>query len=459
MRFGRLRRHWDGLGKRDPFWAALTHPDKTAGGWEQDAFFQSGVDEIAAIVNRARVLGLQWSDRRALDFGCGPGRLTQALAARFQRADGLDISKAMLELARRLNRFGERCYYHLNTAPDLSLFGDAAFSFVYSTLTLQHMERRYSRTYIREFLRVTEPGGVIVFQVPSHRLSAVARKTEQTSVSGRLPRTVGRASIAVTPGLVEARAGEQVTLHAKVTNTSRHRWPSRGDSFGRHRLNIGNHWLYENGLQMVRDDARAALPHDVAPGETIEVLLYARAPGRNGRYLIEVDLVQEDSGWFAEWGGTSARIPCEVTGGMASVPPPSLPAPAPEAPPPSPFRERHPRVFRVMKVTRLRDLYWAGRYLLDYVKARRDRLILWGKANAYEPLKASIYEPTVPPLINWWNRLSFAPRMEMHPVPRREVEAIVAAGGGTVVAVDEDLTNGGYNSCLYFITISSTKKV
>lgn len=456
MRFGRLRRHWDELAKRDPFWAALTHPDKAAGGWQQEAFLQSGVDEIGAVLDRARALGLQWSDRRALDFGCGPGRLTQALAARFERADGVDVSKAMLDSARRLNRAPERCHYHLNKTRDLSLFGDATFSFVYSTLALQHMQPRYSRAYIREFLRVTEPGGVVVFQLPSHRLSAEARTGERTSVSGRLTPEAGRASIAVTPTALEARAGDQVTLHVTITNTSRHRWPALGDSFGRHQLNVGNHWLYDNGLQMVRDDARAPLPHDVEPGETVDVLLYARAPTSNGRYLIEVDLVQEDNGWFAEWGGTSARISCEVSGGSPPVPPPTLPVSIPEAPPTSPFRERHPRAFGVLKATRLRDVYWAGRHLLDYVKTRRDRMVQWGQTNVYEPLRAGVYQRTVPPLVNWWNRLSFAPRMEMHPVPRQDVEAIVSAAGGTVVAVDEELINGGYNNCVYYVAVLRT---
>jgi SAM-dependent methyltransferase len=442
MRFSRLRRHWDRLGRRDPLWAALTHPDKTSGGWDREAFFRSGADEIAAVLARARQLGVMPSTRRALDFGCGAGRLTQALAATFDRVDGVDISETMLDAARAFDRQSGRVHYHLNAAPDLSLFPDATFSFVYSTLALQHMEPRYSRAYMTEMLRVAEPGGLVVFQVPSHRLAAARDADRRAAAGGRLPAAACRAEleVEVPPALVQA--GSVLTLHVRVMNVSRHVWPSRPDALGRHQLNIANHWLYENGVLLQRDDGRAALPRDLPPGASADVVLYVHAPARNGHYEIEIDLVQENAGWFAERGGRTVRVPCEVVGGEPAVPPP----PVPIEPTPEPivlFRNRHPRVFNVLRVTGVRDAYWAGRRAVDAVKARRDSGILWLKAHAYEPV--------VPPLINWWNRLSFAPRMEMHPVPRGDVQAIVTAAGATIVDVEEELTEGGYVSCRYWI--------
>ena len=449
MRFSRLRRHWDRLGRRDPLWAALTHPDKTSGGWDREVFFQSGIDEIATVLARARTVGLTVAPRRALDFGCGAGRLTQALAAVFDRVDGVDISPAMLEAARAFNRYPERCHYHLNPAPDLSLFGDATFSFAYSTLALQHMEPRYSRVYIEEMLRVAASGALVVFQLPSHRVTAARDTSRQMATGGRLPAAACRAQIEVEAPAEPVQAGAVITLHVRVTNRSPHHWPSRPDALGRHQLNVANHWLYENGVLRQRDDGRAALPHDLPPGATADVVLYVHAPAQNGRYEIEIDLVQENAGWFAERGGHTVRVRCDVIGGEPAAPPP----PVPVEPAPAPvvlFRDRHPRAFAVLRVTRLRDVYWAGRRGLDAVKSQRDRGILWLKAHAYEPV--------VPPLINWWNRLSFAPRMEMHPVPRAEVEAIVAAAGGIVVDVEEEMTDGGYVSCRYWITRGDTSR-
>jgi len=46
-------------------------------------------------------LGVEPSGGRALDFGCGLGRLTQPLAERFDEAVGVDIAASMIEGARR----------------------------------------------------------------------------------------------------------------------------------------------------------------------------------------------------------------------------------------------------------------------------------------------------------------------------------------------------------------------
>ena len=48
-------------------------------------------------------LGVTVSRGRALDFGCGAGRLTRALAARFESVVGVDVADAMLDKARALN--------------------------------------------------------------------------------------------------------------------------------------------------------------------------------------------------------------------------------------------------------------------------------------------------------------------------------------------------------------------
>jgi len=120
-------------------------------------------------------LRIALGDGSALDFGCGVGRLTQALARYFDQVHGVDISEAMLDLARELNQVGDRCHYHLNSSDDLTLFPSNSFDFVYSNITLQHMPPRYARKYIAEFLRVLKPGGLAVFQIPARPRHAVQR--------------------------------------------------------------------------------------------------------------------------------------------------------------------------------------------------------------------------------------------------------------------------------------------
>ena len=106
-----LRWHWEQFGRKDPLWAALTWKDKSEGRWSADEFFRNGEIVVANLLHRAAELGIEIPRNRALDFGCGPGRLTQALAAHFGSVDGVDIAQRMIANARRFNRYGDRCRY------------------------------------------------------------------------------------------------------------------------------------------------------------------------------------------------------------------------------------------------------------------------------------------------------------------------------------------------------------
>src|SRR5262245_52059905 len=180
-----LRRVWNRLGATDPYWAILSDPLKKGNGWAVDDFFETGRREIAALMAYLARVQPQAGRERALDFGCGAGRLTQALAEHYREVDGVDIAPSMVALAWRHNRYPDRCRYHVNDAGDLSLFKADAFDVVYSNITLQHMEPRFAKRYIAEFVRVLRPGGVAVFQLPSLR-KAEARTGRGASIRRRL---------------------------------------------------------------------------------------------------------------------------------------------------------------------------------------------------------------------------------------------------------------------------------
>jgi len=167
MEMQELRRHWDGMGKEDPLWAILTVPGKAGRRWNPEEFFATGRQEVDAVFQWIGALGIKVNRGRALDFGCGVGRLTQALADRFDSTHGVDIASSMIALAEQYNRFGDRCKYHLNEQDDLSLFADGSFDFVLTLICLQHMEPRYARGYLAEFARILAPGGVLCFQLPA----------------------------------------------------------------------------------------------------------------------------------------------------------------------------------------------------------------------------------------------------------------------------------------------------
>ena len=172
MKIKKLQRNWNEFGETDPLWAILTCPEKKGNKWEIEEFFKAGVEEIRVIVNYLEQSGIHISKKKALDFGCGVGRLTQALANYFDLVYGVDIAPSMIELAEKYNKYGKKCRYFLNEVDDLTMFSDNNFDFIYTNLVLQHMKPRYSKKYIEEFLRILTPKGLLVFQIPSERIKS-----------------------------------------------------------------------------------------------------------------------------------------------------------------------------------------------------------------------------------------------------------------------------------------------
>ena len=166
MSLDSVRRTFEEFGRDDPLYAVLSHKDRKHNQWDPAEFFETGRKEIAGVLDYLRDLGLTVQRGRALDFGCGVGRLSQALAEHFERVTGVDIAESMVRLARGFNKHGNRVEYVVNTIDRLTFLESASIDFVYSNITLQHIPPEPALNYIREFFRVLGPGGVAVFQVP-----------------------------------------------------------------------------------------------------------------------------------------------------------------------------------------------------------------------------------------------------------------------------------------------------
>lgn len=309
MRLKQTRQQWEAFGRTDPLWAICTDESVKNNRWNVDQFFRSGEAMIGEVMSHLDRVGVDLHAERALDFGCGVGRLTQPLCARFNACDGVDVAASMIDLARSYNRFGERCHYHVNAADDLRLFPDNSFDFALSLLVLQHMAPDYAKRYIAEFVRVLRGDGVAYFQIP-----------DSPTAPRRAPLAEGahRAQISATFSGLELTSAEMRTVPLRVRNTSSHPWPPPAhprDVAGVARL--GNHWLTARGQMVIRDDGRASMPQSVGPGDEIELELPICAPGAPGRYLLECDLVEEGVTWFALRGSPTLRVPVTVTGTAA----------------------------------------------------------------------------------------------------------------------------------------------
>ena len=165
-RMSHLSRTWDKLGQRDRLWAILTWPDKQGHRWTVEEFLETGRAEANRVLQHVNRLTPACRGGRALDFGCGIGRITQALAAHFSEVIGVDVAPSMIEQATALNRIPDRCTFQVNRSVHLRCFATNSFDFVYSRLVLQHMPTEMAAGYLAEFVRVMTPGGLLVFQLP-----------------------------------------------------------------------------------------------------------------------------------------------------------------------------------------------------------------------------------------------------------------------------------------------------
>lgn len=167
-------------------WAILTDPRYKNGSWPEEEFFQHGREEIQKAIHMAGESGYPKRFNTALDFGCGIGRLTQALADHFQAVAGVDIAESMIEQANQYNRHGERVTYFLNQKNSLGDFPDQSFNFIYSSLVLQHMHPSISLHYLIDFARLLTSGGIMIIQAPDCRAHSL-RGEGEVPVQPHLP--------------------------------------------------------------------------------------------------------------------------------------------------------------------------------------------------------------------------------------------------------------------------------
>jgi SAM-dependent methyltransferase len=308
-----LQSTWDRLGKEDPLWAILSDRAKRGNKWDLDEFFKTGEEQVAGILQLVESLGVPLSRGRALDFGCGVGRLTQALCSHFATCSGVDISPSMIQLARDYNRRGSRCTYHLNGDPDLALFADNSFDFVVTVQVLQHMKPEYSKAYVKEFLRVLKPGGVLFFQVPCGFVSEPSLPASAFQLK-IVPRSPSRTAV----------PAREITVEATVKNVGEVPWTPSAVAAAAHPIALGYHWLGEGGKVLADGEEKAELPSGLGPLAEVDLQLAVTTPTKPGDYTLELDIFQGGVGWFKDMGAETATVPVKVEGAgesSESVPP------------------------------------------------------------------------------------------------------------------------------------------
>ncbi|HEU4511264.1 MAG TPA: hypothetical protein VFR78_23755 [Pyrinomonadaceae bacterium] len=129
-----------------------------------------------------------------------------------------------------------------------------------------------------------------------------------TTATSPLPVSGFNAELTVSNSPTIVKAGARELVYVKIKNTSDTTWNALGQPDSKFAIKLGNHWLDERGAMVVQDDARASLLFDLAPGQEVELPLTVTAPREPGRYILEIDMVQELVAWFGSAGSKTLRM-------------------------------------------------------------------------------------------------------------------------------------------------------
>jgi SAM-dependent methyltransferase len=192
---------WQRYGKEDPYYAVLS-ADKYRREYlnEQtlEEFFKSGRENIEYILNVIRTqLDPSYRPVRALDFGCGVGRLVTALAASVPSVVGVDVSPDMLREAER--NCAERGLQNVELVlGDESLSRvEGQFDLITSYIVFQHIPVARGEILFRNLIARLQEGGVAAvhftyYTPPPASAAAEEQAALPSSVRqlARLPRKV-----------------------------------------------------------------------------------------------------------------------------------------------------------------------------------------------------------------------------------------------------------------------------
>lgn len=160
--------------------------------------------------------------------------------------------------------------------------------------TVPHEESR-----VGPYLIYTGPGG---------------RRLLPPALGEPVPLSDPRAEIVAGSVPATAAPGEELRIPVRITNRSDGLWSAMGIAMaaGSHRVSASYRWFDADGRVVVENGDRSLLPGDVRPGETVRMVVRARAPEAPGTYDLALTLVQENVAWFDQATGTTSRHRIEV---------------------------------------------------------------------------------------------------------------------------------------------------
>jgi SAM-dependent methyltransferase len=180
----RMRADWNARAREDAnYYVAFGRRDQ-----DDAEFLSTAADVVRDLEGELKRLSpeLPVSSRRALEIGCGPGRLMRPMSRHFGEIHGVDVSDEMIAQTQVKLCDIPWARAHHASGSDLAQFPSDHFDFVYSYAVFQHIpSAEVVFSYFRETIRVLKPGGFARLQINGLPKTAHAYTTwEGVRISG-----------------------------------------------------------------------------------------------------------------------------------------------------------------------------------------------------------------------------------------------------------------------------------
>jgi ubiquinone/menaquinone biosynthesis C-methylase UbiE len=171
---------WKRFGTADPYFGVYTDDRFRTDRLDSDAkasFFRSGEEHIDFVFHVIREqLCPDFRPVRALDFGCGVGRLTIPLARRCTQVVGLDVSEGMLAEARKNSRERSVSNIEFLGSDDEMSQVRGSFDFVHTHIVMQHIPPKRGMKLTGMLVKLLSNGGIGVLHFTYARRASRLRK-------------------------------------------------------------------------------------------------------------------------------------------------------------------------------------------------------------------------------------------------------------------------------------------
>jgi ubiquinone/menaquinone biosynthesis C-methylase UbiE len=181
-----MKRDWNERAREDARWYinSLRH------GQTEEEFDETGRRDVESRVKEE--LPILVGDRdprslRALEIGCGIGRLTKHLAGIFGEVYGTDVSSEMIRQGQERLRSYHNIHLRETNGSDFADFPDEYFDFIISVIVFQHVpSKEIVLSNIRDAYRLLKPGCVFKFVVRSLMNEEIMQMQRDTWVGASL---------------------------------------------------------------------------------------------------------------------------------------------------------------------------------------------------------------------------------------------------------------------------------